>query len=66
MNKEEAIEMLHYFHFDKGDMERFCDYDRAIRMFPDIDRAFQDYKYYSKVLDNMVNLERDRVLYKGT
>ena len=64
MDKEEAIYVLEYFHTEKGDMTRYCNYDEAIKLFPNIERAFNDYKYYSKILDSMIKTEMDK--YSGT
>ena len=61
MNKLEAIEELCYFHCERGDMERYCDYEKAIKLFPDIERAYQDYKYHKRLLNIMLSAERDKV-----
>jgi hypothetical protein len=61
MDKLEAIEELCYFHNERGDMERYCDFGEALKMFPDIERAFKDYKYHERLLGIMLSAERDRL-----
>ena len=46
--------MLIYFHTEKGDMRRYCDFENAIEEFPEIKRALQDAEYYSGILDALV------------
>ena len=52
--REEHATMLSYFHKDKGDMRRYCDFDEAIELFPEVKRALADHEYYSNVLDAVV------------
>jgi hypothetical protein len=56
MDREEAIDMLAYFWEEKGDMERWCDFDRdyLAREFPVVLKAWEDYKISRLVLGAVV------------
>jgi hypothetical protein len=56
MDREDAINMLAYFWEEKGDLERWCDFDREhlAREFPAVLKAWDDYKTSRLVLDAVV------------
>lgn len=53
VERQDAISMLTYFWQEKGDIERWCDFDREhLRAeFPAVLRAWEDYKAGRAVLD---------------
>lgn len=53
MERQDAISMLPYFWESKGDIERWCDFDREYlrREFPAVLKAWDDYKASRAVLD---------------
>jgi hypothetical protein len=61
-SKLDHASSLRYFHTEKGDMERYCFYDEAIKLFPDVERAKRDADYANKVLDQMVEKMYDQAL----
>jgi len=52
---ERHLDMLKYYHQERGDMRRYSRFDEAIKLFPDIKRALADADYYSNVLNMMVD-----------
>ena len=56
MDREDAINMLAYFWEEKGDLERWTDFDREhlARDFPAVLKAWDDYKTSRLVLDAVV------------
>ena len=56
MDREDVVKMIAYFWQEKGDMERWCDFDRdyLAREFPAVLKAWDDYKISRLVLDAVV------------
>lgn len=56
MDREEAVNLLAYFWEEKGDMERWCDFNRdyLAKEFPAVLKAWDDYKASRLVLDAVV------------
>lgn len=48
--RERALEMLRYFHNEKGDMRRWTYFAEAIELFPEVKRALSDYEHAAYVL----------------
>ncbi len=44
MDREEAVNCMTYFWQEKGDLDRCASFDEAIVHFPDLKRAWDDYK----------------------
>lgn len=53
IDREESTATLAYFWNEKGDIERWCNFDRAYlaREFPAVLKAWDDYKASKAVLD---------------
>lgn len=61
--KDTRARSLVYFHQEKGDMRRYCFFDQAIELFPDVKRALEAKEYADRVLDAMVEKMEDSIGY---
>jgi hypothetical protein len=52
MNPE--VEMIKYFWQDKGDLERFTGWEEIKPKYPEVAKAWDDYKISMKILDCVV------------
>jgi len=50
LGREEAHEMLTYFWEEKGDLERWTDHERGFALFPEVRKAWQDYRMAKQIL----------------
>jgi hypothetical protein len=48
--RESELDMLRYFWEQKGDLERYTSFEKAIAEFPEVGKAWADYKMAEKIL----------------
>ena len=54
MDRQQEIRMLQYFWEEKEDLERYCRFNQIKYEFPEIERAWKDYKTSKKILDVLI------------
>ena len=54
---EEYLSNIRYFWQEKGDIERFCDFDikKLEEYCPELAEAYKQYKNYEKIVETLLN-----------
>ena len=52
--KEEELNSIYYFWFEKGNLERWTDWDKVKDKYPEIQEAWMNYKKARKNLSDII------------
>ena len=53
--RDSDLGSIRYFWEEKGDVTRYCDWERCKADFPEIEKAWNDFKLAERVLDAVIN-----------